>query len=105
MVIEPFAKLDIVLKQWLIQSIKLSVVTDNGVSVNNFLVVSLAKSNGMLMKIDTTSKDTIHSFRQTVFLLSPSIVLRILLNRVNFMSRPKGSLGVISLGTISPYLK
>ncbi len=100
--VEISTKMDIVFEA--VQFIKLSVVADNAVPVYNFLAVLLEKSNGMLMKSDIMSKDTMHSFGHTVFsLLCPRIVLSIPLNVVNLMSRPKGRLGVI--GTISPYLK
>ncbi len=38
------------------------MATDSGVSVNKSLIVSRAKSSGILVNNETTSKETMHSF-------------------------------------------
>ncbi len=54
------------MRQLFSKSIKLSVVIDSGVPVNKSLIVSCAKSSGILVNKETTSKETMHSFRLTV---------------------------------------
>ncbi len=48
------------------KSTKLSLATDSGVPTNKSLIVSRAKSSGILVNSETTLKETKHSFGLTV---------------------------------------